>query len=120
MAFRTCKTTHLEIRPLYVRTAEHTRGHVLVVMLAYLIRRALAQAWVKLDLTVEEGLTQLQTLCAMELKIEGTGNCLRIPAPADNVQALLKALDVPLPDALPHLKTNVVTHKKLPQRRKLA
>ena len=120
MAFRTCKTTHLEVRPLYVRTAEHTSGHVLVVMLAYLIRRAIAQAWVKLDLTVEEGLTQLQTLCAMELKIEGTGNCLRIPAPADNIQALLKALDVPLPDALPHLKTNVVTHKKLPQRRKLA
>src|SRR5580658_1348376 len=89
MAFRTCKTTHLEIRPLYVRTAEHTRGHVLVVMLAYLIRRALGQAWGKLDLTVEEGLAQLKTLCAMELKIEGTGSCLRIPAPADHIQDLL-------------------------------
>jgi hypothetical protein len=120
MAFRTCKTTHLQTRPIYVRTAEHTRGHVLVVMLAYLIRRAIGQAWGKLDLTVEEGLAQLKTLCAMELKIEGTGSCLRIPAPADHIQDLLKALDVPLPDALPHLKTKVVTRRKLPQRRKLA
>ena len=31
-AFRTCKTTHLEVRPVYVRTAASTRGHVLVVM----------------------------------------------------------------------------------------
>jgi len=32
-AFRTCKTAHLETRPIYVRTAAHTRGHVLVVSL---------------------------------------------------------------------------------------
>src|SRR5437016_401840 len=38
-AFRTCKTTHLETRPIHVRTEAHTRAHVLVVMLAYLIRR---------------------------------------------------------------------------------
>jgi transposase len=65
-AFRTCKTSHLETRPIYVRTAEHTRGHVLVVMLAYLIRRELSRAWASLDLTVEEGLHQLQTLCTTE------------------------------------------------------
>jgi Transposase DDE domain len=120
MAFRTCKTTHLETRPIYVRTAEHTRGHVLVVMLAYMIRRTLSKAWASFDLTVEEGLHQLQTLCAMELIMEGTGNCLRIPAPSDSNKALLKALDVSLPDVLPHLKTSVVTRRKLPQRRKLA
>jgi len=33
MAFRTSKTVHLEMRPVYVRTEEHTRGHVLAVML---------------------------------------------------------------------------------------
>jgi Transposase DDE domain len=72
-AFRTCKTTHLETRPIYVRTAEHTRGHVLVVMLAYLIRRELSQAWAALDVTVEEGLHQLQTLCSTEITVEGGG-----------------------------------------------
>lgn len=69
---------------------------------------------------VEEGLHQLQTLCAMQLIIEGNGNCLRIPAPTSTNQALLNALDVRLPEALPHLNTAVVTRRKLPQRRKPA
>ncbi len=35
-AFRTCKST-LEIRPIYVRSEMSTYGHVLVVMLVYMI-----------------------------------------------------------------------------------
>jgi Transposase DDE domain len=117
-AFRTCKTAHLETRPIYVRTAEHTRGHVLVVMLAYLIRRELSRAWTSLDVTVEEGLHQLQTLCSTEVKVEGGGSCLRIPEPSPTAGALLKALKIRLPDALPHTDTPVVTRKQLPARRK--
>ncbi|MFN3322068.1 MAG: hypothetical protein ACK5AZ_01115 [Bryobacteraceae bacterium] len=117
-AFRTCKTAHLETRPVYVRTAEHTRGHVLVVMLAYLIRRELSRAWASLDLTVEEGLHQLQTLCSMEMKVEAGGSCLRIPAPTPKCKALLEKLEIRLPAALPHTDTPVVTRKKLPVRRK--
>ena len=89
-------------------------------MLAYLIRRALSKAWVNFDLTVEEGLHQLHTLCAMELNIQGVEKCLRIPSPATNILSLLKALDVRLPEALPHLNTTIVTRRKLPQRRKPA
>ena len=70
-AFRTCKTAHLEARPVYVRTEDHTRGHVLAVMLAYLVRRELSRAWAALDVTVEEGLQQLQTLCSTEIQGEG-------------------------------------------------
>jgi hypothetical protein len=33
--FRTCKTTHLELRPWFVTCEASTRGHALVVMLAY-------------------------------------------------------------------------------------
>jgi len=117
-AFRTCKTAHLETRPVHVRTAEHTRGHVLVVMLAYLIRRDLSRAWSGLDVTVEEGLHQLQTLCSTEIKVEGGGSCLRIPEPVASSRSLLKALDLRLPKALPHTDTRVVTRKKLPERRK--
>ncbi len=36
-AFRTMKTTLEEIRPIYVRKEQTTRGHVFVVMLAYMI-----------------------------------------------------------------------------------
>jgi hypothetical protein len=117
-AFRTCKTAHLETRPIYVRTAEHTRGHVLVVMLAYLIRRELSRAWAVLDVTVEEGLHQLQTLVSTEMKVEGGGSCLRLPTPGATCGALLKALDIQLPKALPHVDTSVDTRKKLPERRK--
>ena len=117
-AFRTCKTAHLETRPIHVRTEEHTRAHVLVVMLAYLIRRELSRAWTPLDLTVEEGLHQLQTLCSTELRVEGGATCLRIPAPVEASRALLKALNINLPDALPHTDTLVATRKKLPERRK--
>jgi len=117
-AFRTCKTTHLETRPVWVRTAEHTRGHVLVVMLAYLIRRELSRAWAALDTTVEEGLHQLQTLCSTELKVDGGGSCLRIPTAGPDSRALLKSLDISLPEALPHTGGRVVTRKKLPERRK--
>ncbi len=118
-SFRNCKTAHLETRPIYVRTAEHTRGHVLVVMLAYLIRRDLSQAWTSLDLTVEEGLHQLQTLCSTEISIAGGGSCLRIPEPSQASLLLLKALHIQLPKLLPHLETRVVTRRKLPERRQV-
>jgi hypothetical protein len=118
-AFRTCKTVHLESRPVWVRTAEHTRGHVLVVMLAYLIRRELSRAWAALDTTVEEGLHQLQTLCSTELKVDGGGSCLRIPTANPDSRALLQSLNLSLPEALPRSGARVVTRKKLPERRKV-
>jgi len=119
IAFRTSKTAHLELRPINVRTEEHTRGHVLVVMLAYLIRRQLSRAWAGLNVTVEEGLAQLATLCSMEVKVEGGGSCLRIPAPRPASATMLKAASVRMPEVLPHLATRVVTRHSLPSRRQL-
>lgn len=116
-AFRTCKTSHLETRPIHVRTEAHTRAHVLVVMLAYLIRRALSRAWVALDVTVEEGLQQLKALSSTEMKSKDGGSCLRIPTPNPACRDLLQALDIRLPDVLPHVKVRVDTRKKLQERR---
>jgi len=117
-AFRTSKTGHLEVRPVYVRKEENTRGHVLVVMLAYLVTRELRRAWVDLDVTVVEGLEQLKTLCSMEIRTNNGGTCLRIPQPRATSQALLTALDLQLPAALPHTDVPVVTRKKLAEQRK--
>jgi len=69
-AFRTSKTTLLEARPIYVHLESRTRGHLLVVMLAYLLARELARCWRDLDLTVEEGLDELKSLCTTQ------GSCL--------------------------------------------
>jgi hypothetical protein len=118
-AFRTCKTTYLELRPWYVRTEASTRGHALVVMLAYLMIRALRQAWRHLDLTVEEGVAQLATLCALEVRVPGQEPFWRVPKPRGTSQRLLEAVGVQLPDVLPQRKGNVVTRTKLPKRRKL-
>ena len=101
-AFEGCKTGFLEIRPLYVRTKESTKGHVVVVMLAYKILRRLRAAWKGFDLTVQEGVDQLSTICAMELKVKGKGTCLQIPKPRKELEKLLEVLGVSMPSVLPH------------------
>jgi len=117
-AFRDCKTAILEVRPVFVRSEKSTRGHVLVVMLAYLIIRKLRAAWAAFDMTVEEGLKELSTLCSMEIKVKDHGSCLKIPRPREKSRDLLKALDVRMPTALPHREVRVVTRKKLPEQRR--
>ncbi|HID29370.1 MAG TPA: IS1634 family transposase [Desulfobacterales bacterium] len=119
-AFRTCKTEDLEVRPVHVRTERSTRAHVLVVMLAYMMTRALARAWAEFDLTVEEGLQHLSTLCALELKVTSQGACLKLPRPRKKSQELLKALKVHLPYVLPHREVRVVPRKTLSKQRKTA
>jgi hypothetical protein len=119
-AFRTFKTDFLEVRPVYVQTEKSTRGHVLVVMLAYMIVRILRGAWQEFDLTVEEGLNQLSTLCSMEMKVKNQASCLKIPRPRERSRQLLKAIDVRMPIVLPHRNVRVVTRKKLVERRKLS
>ncbi len=117
-AFRICKTVHLEMRPVHVRTESSTRAHVLVVMLAYMIRRELSRAWAPFDVTVEEGLDHLKTLCSTEVKVKGGGSCLRIATPRQQSRELLEALAITLPEALPHPAIGgVVTRKKLSKNR---
>jgi transposase len=117
-AFRTSKTGHLEIRPVYVRTYAHTRAHVFIVMLAYMLRRELEQAWRKFDLTVEEGLSLLSTLCAQEIKIGGQGGCLSVPEPRPSLAQLFDALNIKPPTTLPRSQAHVATKRNLPSRRK--
>jgi transposase len=56
-AFRDSKSVQLEMRPVYLRDESRTRGHALVVMLAYLLVQALRQHWRDIDLTVQEAST---------------------------------------------------------------
>jgi transposase len=116
--FRNCKTTFLEVRPVFVRTEKSTRGHVLTVMLAYMIVRYLQKAWNEFNLTVEEGLKQLSTLTSMEMKVKNEQSILKIPKPREQSENLLKALNIKMPTILPHKEVTVVTKKKLQKQRK--
>jgi hypothetical protein len=117
-AFRTCKTVELELRPIHVRLASRTRGHVFVVMLAYRIAQELARRWRALDVTVQEGIDQLGALCATQLLDNGKPLCNQIPEPRQPLQELLDAARVRMPKTLPCSKANVSTKRKLPSRRK--
>jgi len=116
--FRASKTGHLELRPIYVRTESSTRGHVFIVMLAYLIRRELERAWSGMNLTVEEGLDSLKTLCAMTVSFGKECNIQKIPTPRKQSQQLLASLEVQLPSVLPVRNLNVATKRKLQTKRK--
>ena len=70
------------------------------------------------DLTVEEGLKQLSTLCSMQMVVKNGPSCLKIPRPREQSRQLLKALDIRMPTVLPHREVRVVTRKKLTERRK--
>jgi hypothetical protein len=80
----------------------------------------LRRGWQKFDLTVEEGLKQLSTLCSMEMKVKNKAPCLKVPQPREKSKQLLKALDIRMPTVLPHRKARVVTRKKLIERQKLS
>ena len=116
-AFRTSKTVQLEMRPVHVRLAGRTRGHVFVVMLAYQIVQELANRWHEINLTVAEGINELTTLCATEVLVNDEPRCHKIPQPRPSLEQLLKAASVRLPDVLPCKGTRVATRKKLPENR---
>jgi len=111
-AFRTFKSGHLEIRPTFVQTEASTRGHVFVVMLAYLLERELAHYWGHLNTTVSEALDELGSVRGVELAIANV-NCQKIPQATGLNQELLAAAQVKLPDTLPRRRIHVATRKKL-------
>ncbi len=118
-AFRTCKTSHLEMRPIHVRLARRTRAHVFVVMMSYWISKELSSLWQSFDLTVEEGIDELKSLCMMEIKIADDKFVGRIPEPRELGKKLLDSANVKLPVSLPNTGIEVATKKKLPSRRKV-
>jgi hypothetical protein len=116
-AFRSCKTAHLEVRPLFLRREARTRAHAFVVMLAYQIIQYLAACWSTFDLTVEEGLHALTTLCLVEVSPKNAPSYHCIPTPRDAIASLLHSADIKLPKAFSLSGTRVSTKKKLQSER---
>ena len=118
-AFRDSKTVQLEMRPVYLRNENRTRGHALVVMVAYLLTQALRQCWRDIDLTVQEGLDRLASFCVVEVIIGGRPSYNQVPTPRDDVRQLFEAAAVAIPAALPLAPARVATKQELPQRRNI-
>ena len=116
-AFRTMKTTLLHIRGIFVRKANRTRAHVFTIMLAYLIAYELRRLWRDIDVTIEEALEELSSLCSTEV-IMGTVSVQTIPEPRQRGKQLLQAANVTLPEAIPCRNAIVHTRKKLVEERK--
>jgi hypothetical protein len=116
-AFRTFKSGHLEVRPVYVRKDLRTMGHVFVVMLAYLMEKQIYEYWREIEVTISEGLDELASLRAVEMRIENVV-CQKTPEPNGLCEKLLNAASVKLPPVLPARKLHVATRKKLVSERK--
>jgi|WetSurMetagenome_2_1015567.scaffolds.fasta_scaffold42305_2 transposase len=115
-AFRTFKRGLLSVQPTYVRTEASTRGHVLVVMLAYLLERELDKYWHGLDVTVAEGIDELGSIRGMEIELQQVAY-QTVPRATGISQQLLAALDIQLPEVLPLRQVHVATRKKLVSER---
>ena len=119
-AFRTCKEDFLELRPHYVRKTKRTEGHVFVVMLAYKIVRYLAQCWREIEVTVEEGIQELDSICLNTIMNTGKATFRVIPKPRLLGRKLLEALNMQLPKIVPDKGIIISPRKKLvrhPSRR---
>jgi transposase len=115
--FRTSKTVELEMRPVHVRLEASTRGHVLVVMLAHRLIQELQRCWAQENLTVEEGINQLSSLCVTEVLVNGTVKDQLVPEGREQVKRLLALAKVPMPKKLRYSGGIVATRKHLKNSR---
>ena len=103
-----------------MRLASRTRGHLFVLMLGYLLVQELTRCWRPLELTVEEGLAELTTLCTTQVVVKGKPLLHNIPEPRESVSTLLAAAQIDLPRKIASRGIHVSTRKKLTAERKTA
>jgi transposase len=117
-AFRTIKTSHLELRPVFVKKKSSTQGHVFVVMLALLLQRELESAIADMDITVEEAIDDLKAIRMQEVTL-GDVTIQNIPSPTETGREILEKTAIRLPKILPKVTANVHTKKMLQSERNL-
>jgi hypothetical protein len=100
--FRNLKTVVLEGRPVFLRKATRTRGHVFVAMLALKLLRALAAPLQQTfstahdepyTLTVEDALATLARLCLLRYG-SAKGDVVSLPRLDERQRALFEALQI--------------------------
>ena len=97
--FRTLKTGLLQIRPVFLRKAERTRGHALVSLLALKLARELDRRVAPLGLTVKDAVERLEGVRLVRLGEAGMGLWRladEYPAAQTEVLAALPKLPAPM------------------------
>lgn len=107
--FRTLKTGLLELRPIFLRKEERTRGHALVCLLALKLARDLERRLAPLGLTVEDGLKRLKAVRLVRLG-NSEVELRRLPTSYPRAQAEVL-------EALPKLKPPMLSLRKPNMRR---
>jgi hypothetical protein len=102
--FRRLKTAFLEVRPIFVRKEERTRGHVFIAMLALKVLRRIEQRLTAVFGTTDtnpaaetpqSALSALSRLCLHHYRI-GEQDVVGLPRPDARQQQILDALGVTL------------------------
>ena len=113
--FRTMKTGQLELRPIFLRNAERTKGHALVTMLALKLARELDRRVAPLGLTVTDAVARLGGVRLVCLG-EPTLALWRLPDSFRDAQRELLAVLPPLP--APKLSLKRPIKRRLTQTRR--
>lgn len=95
-AFRTIKTGFLEVRPIFLRKEQRTRGHILVTMLAYLLIHEFKNRTKDITGTLDYKVDSLDKVQTIELML-GEHRVKRVPQTNPFVQEILTACKIKLP-----------------------
>ena len=101
------KTTLLNIRGIFVQKEGRTRAHVFAIMLAYHLAYELRRLWANINITIQDGLEELSSLCVTQVIFDNE-SIQTIPEPRPLGQSLLTAARVSLPDAIPSRHSTVL------------
>lgn len=93
-AFRTMKTTIEEMRPIFVRKEQRTKGHVFVVMLAYMIVKYLSDKIDDLNYTRKFAIESLDKIQYIEYDFRGQKIKIKPKQLQIHQNEILKALSI--------------------------
>lgn len=101
-AFRTMKTTIEEMRPIFVRKENGTKGHVFIVMLSYMITKYISDKIYDLGYTCKFAIESLDKIQFIEYDFKGKKIKIRPTNLQKHQEEILNALD---------MRTNVAKNK---------
>jgi hypothetical protein len=74
-------------------------------------------SWKDLNVTVEEGISNLSKVCGTDILLNGLFCCQKIPEPKGLVKELVDSANVKIPEVLPKMNVKVTTKKRLQKSR---